>query len=164
MRWLFESIFMKKTEKIEVLDSKEVNSTSESNFGIEKIYVKDISLEMPNAPEIFQHLEPPEIEIAMSNSGEKVSDNFYEVVLKITVTARIKEKTLLLVEVSQAGIFELLNIPEENFERIFSVICPNILFPYAREVVTDMSVKAGLPQIILSAVNFEAVYAQNKKA
>jgi preprotein translocase subunit SecB len=164
MRWLFESIFMKKTEEIEVLDSKEVNSTSESNFGIEKIYVKDISLEMPNAPEIFQHLEPPEIEIAMSNSGEKVSDNFYEVVLKITVTARIKEKTLLLVEVSQAGIFELLNIPEENFERIFSVICPNILFPYAREVVTDMSVKAGLPQIILSAVNFEAVYAQNKKA
>lgn len=155
---------MKKTEEIEVLDSKEVNSTSESNFGIEKIYVKDISLEMPNAPEIFQHLEPPEIEIAMSNSGEKVSDNFYEVVLKITVTARIKEKTLLLVEVSQAGIFELLNIPEENFERIFSVICPNILFPYAREVVTDMSVKAGLPQIILSAVNFEAVYAQNKKA
>lgn len=155
---------MKKTEEIEVLDSKEVNSTSESNFGIEKIYIKDISLEMPNAPEIFQHLEPPEIEIAMSNSGEKVSDNFYEVVLKITVTARIKEKTLLLVEVSQAGIFELLNIPEENFERIFSVICPNILFPYAREVVTDMSVKAGLPQIILSAVNFEAVYAQNKKA
>lgn len=164
MRWLFESIFMKKTEEIEVLDSKEVNSTSESNFGIEKIYVKDMSLEMPNAPEIFQHLEPPEIEIAMSNSGEKVSDNFYEVVLKITVTARIKEKTLLLVEVSQAGIFELLNIPEENFERIFSVICPNILFPYAREVVTDMSVKAGLPQIILSAVNFEAIYAQNKKA
>lgn len=155
---------MKKTEEIEVLDSKEVNSTSESNFGIEKIYVKDMSLEMPNAPEIFQHLEPPEIEIAMSNSGEKVSDNFYEVVLKITVTARIKEKTLLLVEVSQAGIFELLNIPEENFERIFSVICPNILFPYAREVVTDMSVKAGLPQIILSAVNFEAIYAQNKKA
>jgi preprotein translocase subunit SecB len=164
MRWLFESIFMKKTEEIEVLDSKEVNPTSESNFGIEKIYVKDISLEMPNAPEIFQYIEPPEIEIAMNNSGEKVSDNFYEVVLKITVTARIKEKTLLLVEVSQAGIFELLNIPEENFERIFSVICPNILFPYAREVITDMSVKAGLPQIILSAVNFEAIYAKNKKA
>jgi preprotein translocase subunit SecB len=164
MRWLFESIFMKKTEEIEVLDSKEVNPTSESNFGIEKIYVKDISLEMPNAPEIFQYIEPPEIEISMNNSGEKVSDNFYEVVLKITVTARIKEKTLLLVEVSQAGIFELLNIPEENFERIFSVICPNILFPYAREVITDMSVKAGLPQIILSAVNFEAIYAQNKKA
>jgi preprotein translocase subunit SecB len=119
---------------------------------------------MPNAPEIFQYIEPPEIEIAMNNSGEKVSDNFYEVVLKITVTARIKEKTLLLVEVSQAGIFELLNIPEENFERIFSVICPNILFPYAREVITDMSVKAGLPQIILSAVNFEAIYAKNKKA
>jgi preprotein translocase subunit SecB len=164
MRWLFESIFMKKTEEMEVLDSKEVNPTSESNFGIEKIYVKDISLEMPNAPEIFQYIEPPEIEISMNNSGEKVSDNFYEVVLKITVTARIKEKTLLLVEVSQAGIFELLNIPEENFERIFSVICPNILFPYAREVITDMSVKAGLPQIILSAVNFEAIYAQNKKA
>jgi|688.fasta_scaffold700120_1 preprotein translocase subunit SecB len=164
MRWLFESIFMKKTEEMEVLDSKEVNPTSESNFGIEKIYVKDISLEMPNAPEIFQYIEPPEIEIAMNNSGEKVSDNFYEVVLKITVTARIKEKTLLLVEVSQAGIFELLNIPEENFERIFSVICPNILFPYAREVITDMSVKAGLPQIILSAVNFEAIYAKNKKA
>ncbi len=155
---------MKKTEEMEVLDSKEVNPTSESNFGIEKIYVKDISLEMPNAPEIFQYIEPPEIEIAMNNSGEKVSDNFYEVVLKITVTARIKEKTLLLVEVSQAGIFELLNIPEENFERIFSVICPNILFPYAREVITDMSVKAGLPQIILSAVNFEAIYAKNKKA
>jgi preprotein translocase subunit SecB len=132
-------------------------------FGIEKLYVKDLSLELPNAPQIFTEREAPQVGIEISNAASKLDDGIYEVVLTITVTSKIGEKTAFLIEVAQAGIFQVRNVPEENLEVIFSITCPNILFPYAREVVSDASVRAGFPPVVLSPINFEALYAQQKQ-
>ena len=132
-------------------------------FGIEKLYVKDLSLELPNAPQIFTDRDAPQIGIEISNAASKIDDGIYEVVLTITVTSKIGEKTAFLIEVAQAGIFQVRNVPEENLEIIFSITCPNILFPYAREVVSDLSVRAGFPPVVLSPINFEALYAQQKQ-
>lgn len=131
-------------------------------FGIEKLYVKDLSLEIPNAPQIFTEREVPQIGIEISNSASKLDEGVYEVVLTITVTSKLADKTVFLIEVAQAGIFQVQNVPEDNLEIIFSITCPNILFPYAREVVSDLSVRAGFPSVVLSPINFEALYAQQK--
>ena len=132
-------------------------------FGIEKLYVKDLSLELPNAPQIFTERDAPQIGIEISNTASKLDDGIFEVVLTITVTSKIGEKTAFLIEVAQAGIFQVRNVPEENLEIIFSITCPNILFPYAREVASDLSVRAGFPPVVLSPINFEALYAQQKQ-
>lgn len=132
-------------------------------FGIEKLYVKDLSLEIPNAPQIFTEREVPQVGIEISNSASKLDEGVYEVVLTITVTSKLADKTVFLIEVAQAGIFQVQNVPEENLEIIFSITCPNILFPYAREVVSDVSVRAGFPSVVLSPINFEALYAQQKQ-
>jgi preprotein translocase subunit SecB len=132
-------------------------------FGIEKLYVKDLSLEIPNAPQIFTEREVPQVGIEISNSASKLDEGVYEVVLTITVTSKLADKTVFLIEVAQAGIFQVHNVPEDNLEIIFSITCPNILFPYAREVVSDVSVRAGFPSVVLSPINFEALYAQQKQ-
>ena len=132
-------------------------------FGIEKLYVKDLSLEIPNAPQIFTEREVPQVGIEISNSASKLDEGGYEVVLTITVTSKLADKTVFLIEVAQAGIFQVQNVPEDNLEIIFSITCPNILFPYAREVVSDLSVRAGFPSVVLSPINFEALYAQQKQ-
>ncbi|MBP7881686.1 MAG: protein-export chaperone SecB [Candidatus Methylopumilus sp.] len=132
-------------------------------FGIEKLYVKDLSLEIPNAPQIFTEREVPQVGIEISNSASKLDEGVYEVVLTITVTSKLADKTVFLIEVAQAGIFQVQNVPEDNLEIIFSITCPNILFPYAREVVSDLSVRAGFPSVVLSPINFEALYAQQKQ-
>ena len=132
-------------------------------FAIEKLYVKDLSLELPNAPQVFTEREAPQVGIEISNAASKLDDGIFEVVLTITVTSKIGDKTAFLVEVAQAGIFQVRNVPEENLEIIFSITCPNILFPYAREVVSDLSVRAGFPPVVLSPINFGALYAQQKQ-
>ena len=129
-------------------------------FGIEKLYVKDLSLEVPNAPEIFLEREAPQINIQLNTSGRGVGEGVYEVVLTITVTAKVGEKTVFLVEVGQAGIFRIQNVPEDQMEPLIAVACPNILFPYAREVVSDAVTRAGFAPIVLQPVNFEAMYMQ----
>ena len=140
-----------------------VEQTQQPGFGIEKLYVKDLSLEIPNAPQVFTERDAPQIGIEISNAASKIDDGIYEVVLTITVTSKIGEKTAFLIEVAQAGIFQVRNVPDENLEIIFSITCPNILFPYAREVVSDLSVRAGFPPVVLSPINFEALYAQQKQ-
>ena len=107
-------------------------------FGIEKIYVKDLSLEIPNAPQVFQIRETPQVSIELHHSGGVLSEGIYETVVTVTVTAKHDDKTVFLVEVAQAGIFQIRNVPSDSIEPILSVTCPNILFPYAREVVSDM--------------------------
>lgn len=129
-------------------------------FGIEKLYVKDLSVEVPNAPEIFLEQEAPQVEIQLNTAGRGVAEGVVEVVLTVTVTAKAGEKTLFLVEVGQAGLFRMLNIPEEQMEGLVAVACPNILFPYAREVVSDAITRAGFQPIVLQPVNFEAMYMQ----
>ena len=129
-------------------------------FQIEKIYVKDISLEVPHAPHIFLEREAPNIEVQMHSEGSSVDEGLFEVVLTVTVTAKLAEKTMFLAEVREAGIFQLLNIPAADLDPVLSVACPNILFPYARETISDMVVRAGFPPVLLSPVNFEAMYQQ----
>ena len=129
------------------------------SFGIEKLYIKDLSLEVPNAPAIFLENESPEISLQLQTGMQRLSEDAFEVVLTATVTSKIGEKTVFLVEVGQGGIFRLRNIPEENLEALLSIACPNILFPYAREVVSDAVVRAGFAPVILQPVNFEALYA-----
>lgn len=129
-------------------------------FGIEKLYVKDLSLEVPNAPEVFLEREAPQIEIQLNTGGRSVGDQVYEVVLTVTVTARIGEKTVFLVEVGQGGVFRIQNVPQEQLEPLIAVACPNILFPYAREVVSDAVSRAGFQPIVLQPVNFEGMYLQ----
>lgn len=136
------------------------NNEQQPIFGIEKLYVKDLSVEVPNAPEIFLEQEAPQIEIQLNTSGRGVGEGVVEVVLTVTVTARTGDKTVFLVEVGQAGIFRMMNIPEEQMEGLVAVACPNILFPYAREAVSDAVVRAGFQPIVLQPVNFEQMYLQ----
>ncbi|MDR2838246.1 MAG: protein-export chaperone SecB [Azonexus sp.] len=129
-------------------------------FGIEKLYVKDLSVEVPNAPEIFLEREAPQVEIQLNTGGRAVGENVYEVVLTVTVTAKLGEKTVFLVEVGQGGVFRIQNVAQEQIEPLIAVACPNILFPYAREVISDTIGRAGFQPIVLQPVNFEAMYMQ----
>lgn len=129
-------------------------------FSIEKIYVKDLSLEVPNAPQCFLMREDAGISLQMQTSGEGIGDGVFNVVLTLTVTAKIGEKTQFLVEVAQAGIFQIRNVPDEEVEPIIAVACPNILFPYARESISDAVIRAGFPPVLLAPVNFESLYRE----
>jgi preprotein translocase subunit SecB len=139
----------------------EQNEEQQPVFGIEKLYVKDLSVEVPNAPEIFLEREAPQVEIQLNTSGRGVGEGVFEVVLTVTVTAKLAEKTVFLVEVGQAGIFRIMNVPEEQVEPLIAVACPNILFPYAREVISDLVTKGGFPQLLLAPINFDALFAQH---
>jgi preprotein translocase subunit SecB len=132
-------------------------------FSIEKLYVKDLSLEIPNAPQIFLERDAPQVDVQLQTQGKNVQEGIYDVVLSITVTAKIGEKTLFLVEVAQAGIFQIRNVPDGDLEPILGIACPNILFPYAREVVSDAVTRAGFPPVVLNPMNFEALYQQRQQ-
>jgi preprotein translocase subunit SecB len=129
-------------------------------FTIEKIYVKDLSLEVPNAPQCYLERDSAQISLQMQTGAEAVGDGIFNVVLTLTVTAKIGEKTQFLVEASQAGIFQVRNVPDEELEPIIAVACPNILFPYARETVSDAVTRAGFPPVLLAPVNFESIYRE----
>ena len=129
-------------------------------FGIEKLYIKDLSVEVPHAPEIYLERETPQVEIQLGTAGRGLGDGAYEVVLTVTVTAKLEDKTVFLVEIGQAGIFRILNVPDGQVEPLIAVACPNILFPYAREAVSDAVTRAGFAPIVLQPVNFEAMYMQ----
>jgi preprotein translocase subunit SecB len=128
-------------------------------FSIEKTYVRDLSIEVPHAPEIFLAQEPPEVSIELNTRARFLGEGAYEAVLTVTVSAKHEDNQYFLVEVSQAGVFRILNVPAEQVEPLLAVACPNILFPFAREVVSDAVSRAGFSPIILQPVNFEAMYA-----
>ena len=132
-------------------------------FSIEKIYVKDASVEIPNAPQIFTDRTQPQVSIELGNYAQQIEENIFEVAIKVTVTSKIADKTVFLVEVTQAGIFQISNVPAENIELIVGITCPNILFPYARESVSDLIVRAGFQPVLLNPINFEALFAQQKQ-
>ncbi|MBS0299288.1 MAG: protein-export chaperone SecB [Gammaproteobacteria bacterium] len=131
-------------------------------FAIEKIYVKDLSLEIPNAPNIFLERDTPEINLQLGTKSQGIDEGLYEVLLTVTVTAKIKDKIMFLVEAQQAGIFRIRNIPNGEIDPVLGIGCPNILFPYLREVVSDVVTRAGFPPVILNPVNFEAIYQQKR--
>lgn len=135
----------------------------DAQFAIQKVYVKDVSFETPNSPKIFQEDWQPIVDMHMTNEAHKVEDNIYDVVLSITVTVKLGEKTAYLAEINQAGVFLLKNLPTDLMDRILGTSCPNILFPFAREALSDLVMRGGFPQLLLSPVNFEALYEQQKQ-
>jgi preprotein translocase subunit SecB len=137
---------------------------SQPVFSIEKVYVKDLSLEIPNAPQAFLEREAPTVDIQLHHNSSSVEDGVYQTVLTVTVTAKIQDKTLFLVEAAQAGIFAVRNVPPAELEAVLGIACPNILFPYVREVVSDIVTRAGFPPVVLNPVNFEAIYQAQRQA
>lgn len=137
-----------------------MSASLQPTFAIEKIYLKDLSVEVPNTPDVFLEHEAPTVDVNVSSNGRPVQDGLFEVVLTITITAKIKDKTMFLVEAAQAGIFQIRNVPESDLEPLLATACPNILFPYAREAVSDVIGRAGFPPVYLAPVNFEAIYLQ----
>ena len=130
------------------------------SLAIEKIYVKDLSLENPGAPQSFLSTEAPSVEVGLRTRGEQVDENVFECVLTITVTARAGDKTLFLVEAAQAGLFRIQNVPMADMQPIMGIHCPNVLFPYVRETIADAISRAGFPPVHLDPINFETLYQQ----
>ena len=129
-------------------------------FSIEKVYVKDMSLEVPHAPQVFLEQDAPEVDMQLATESQQIDEGYYECTLTVTVTAKLPEKTLFLVEVAQAGIFQIRNVPQDQLDAILGITCPTILFPYVREVISDAINRAGFPPVLLAPVNFEALYQQ----
>jgi len=129
-------------------------------FSIDKIYVKDLSLECPGSPQSFKTAEQPQVEVGLRTRGEQVEPDMYECVLTITLTAKTSDRTLFLVEASQAGIFTIRGLPPEHLQPVIAINCPNVLFPYLRETLADMVGRAGFPPVHLAPINFEALYQQ----
>jgi preprotein translocase subunit SecB len=132
-------------------------------YSIEKIYVKDLSLEVPNAPQIFLEREAPSVDVQLHHTSSKVDEGVFQTELTLTVTAKVGEKTMFLVEANQAGIFAIRNVPEADLEPILGIGNPNILYPYVRETVSDAIVRAGFPPVLLNPVNFEGLYTAQKE-
>ncbi len=134
---------------------------AENQFSIQKLYIKDISFESPDTPEVFTFTNwEPQIELNLNNSNKQVSEGVYEVVMSVTATVKNNDKTAFLVEVQQGGIFNISGFNETDLKYILGSQCMNILFPYAREVVSDLTNRGGFPPLLLSPVNFDALYAQ----
>ncbi|HAF01061.1 MAG TPA: protein-export chaperone SecB [Methylophilaceae bacterium] len=144
--------------------ANQATANNQPAFGIEKLYIKDASLEVPNAPQIFTDRTAPQVSVELANAAQKIEDGIFDVSIKVTVTAKVSEKTAFLVEVTQAGIFVIRHVPEESLEPVLAVACPNILFPYLREAVSDMVTRAGFMPVLLNPINFEALYMQQKQA
>jgi preprotein translocase subunit SecB len=132
-------------------------------FNMDKIYVKDLSLEIPHAPKIFMGRDSPQVDVQLHTQASSVEEGLFEVVVMATVTAKIGEKIMFLIEVKQAGIFQIRNVPTDELEPILAVMCPNILFPYMREVVSDVAVRGGFAPVLLNPINFDAIYQQQKQ-
>jgi preprotein translocase subunit SecB len=135
---------------------------SQPTFQIEKIYVKDVSLEIPGAPQVFLEAQGPQLEIQVKNESAQFADGLYEVKVTVTVTAKAGERTLFLAEAAQAGIFTVRGVPPADLEPLLAVACP-ILYPYARETISDLITRGGFPPVLLAPVSFEALYAQRKQ-
>ncbi len=133
-------------------------------FQIQRIYLKDMSLEQPNSPQILLEQTQPQVDINLALGAEPVADGIYEVTVTATVTTKVKDKTLFLVEAKQAGIFEIRNIPEDQLQPIIGIACPGIVYPYLRAIVSDVCTRAGFPPVLLSEVNFQAMYEQQRAA
>lgn len=132
-------------------------------FAIQRIYAKDMSVEVPNSPKIFLEHWEPEMNMDLATKAEPLENNTYEVVLTLTITVKIKTAVAFLVELKQAGIFTLQGFPEEQLRPMLGAFCPNVLYPYARATVTDLVTRAGFPQLYLTPVSFDALYEQHER-
>ncbi len=136
---------------------------SEPRFGVQRIYLKDSSFEAPDSPESFRRPYNPQINFSINSRSKKIDGSFYEVVLRLTADVKQDNKTLFLVEVQQAGIFEVSGVEGERLEQVLTITCPTVLFPYGREAVDSLVIKGSYPALMLAPINFEAVYLQAKR-
>ncbi|MCW5635997.1 MAG: protein-export chaperone SecB [Rubrivivax sp.] len=127
-------------------------------FQIQRMYLKDLSLEQPNSPQILLEQAQPQVDINLAMGAEQVVEGVYEVTVTATVTTRVADKVLFLVEAKQAGIFEIRNVPDEQMQGIIGVVCPQMVYPYLRAIVSDVCTRAGFPPILLTEVNFQAMF------
>jgi preprotein translocase subunit SecB len=132
-------------------------------FQIQRMYLKDLSLEQPNSPQILLEQAQPQVDINLALAADPVSDGMYEVSVTATVTTTVGDKTLFLVEAKQAGIFEIRNFPDDQLQPIIGIACPQMVFPYLRAVVSDVCTRAGFPPVILGEVNFQAMFEQQQQ-
>ena len=133
-------------------------------FQIQRIYLKDLSLEQPNSPAIFLEQQQPQVDINIGVGAETIGKDCYEVVVRVTVTTKVGEKTLFLLEAKQAGIFEIRNVPQDQMQPIISIACPGIVYPYLRAIVSDICTRAGFPPVTLAEINFQAMYESQMAA
>jgi preprotein translocase subunit SecB len=131
-------------------------------LNIQRIYLKDLSLEQPNSPKILLEQGQPQVEINLGVGAEPIAEAMYEVTLTATVTTKLNDKTLFLVEAKQGGIFEIKNVSDEQLKQALGVICPNTIYPYLRAIVSDVCTRAGFPPVVLSEFNFQAMYEAQK--
>ena len=134
----------------------------EALFKLQRIYCKDISFETPNSPSMFLGEWKPEMDLQLNTEMQKLDDDNFEVVLTVTVTVKSGGKTAFLAEVQQGGIFNIVGVPDDQMNAVIGITCPNILFPYARETVSDLVNRGSFPQLLLAPVNFEAIFAQQQ--
>ena len=133
-------------------------------FQIQRMYLKDLSLEQPNSPQILLEQSQPQVDINLAMSAEGVADGVVEVCVTATVTTKVQDKVLFLVEAKQAGIFEIRNVPEDQVQGLVSVVCPQMVYPYLRAIVSDVCTRAGFPPILLTEVNFQAMFEAQQEA
>ena len=138
-------------------------AAAQASFQIEKLYIKDLSLEVPNAPQVFMQAESPQLEIQVRNEGTQFAEGMFEVTVTVTVTARAGEKTVFLAEAAQAGIFSVRGVAAEDLDPLLGIACPTILYPYAREAISDLVTRAGFPAVVLAPVSFEQIYMERRQ-
>jgi preprotein translocase subunit SecB len=131
-----------------------------ATFQIEKIYVKDLSLEIPHAPQVFAEQVQPQIDVRIESGESRFQPDYYEVTLSVTVTARAGERTIFLAEAVQGGIFAMRNVPEADLGPLLGIACPTVLFPYLRETISDLVTRGGFPPLLLTPISFEQLYLQ----
>ena len=144
----------------EITQEAATEAAQTPQFQLQKIYVKDVSFEIPGAPQIFQEDGQVEIKMNLAQKVESLSDGIHEVVLTVTVTANLGEKTAYLAEVQQAGIFAIAGLNEQSTHAAMNTLCPHTLFPYARRMITDLVAEGGFPPLVLQPINFDQIYAQ----
>jgi preprotein translocase subunit SecB len=133
-------------------------------FQLQRMYLKDLSLEQPNSPQILLEQQQPQVDIQLGMGAESISEGMFEVAVTATVTTKIGERVLFLVEAKQAGIFEIRNLPADQVQGIIGVVCPQMIYPYLRAIVSDVCTRAGFPPILLAEVNFQAMFEAQQQA
>jgi preprotein translocase subunit SecB len=136
---------------------------NQPSFQIEKVYVKDLSLEIPNAPQVFVQQAQPQLEVQIHTNAAQFAEGLYECTVTATVTAKAGDRTLFLAEVAQAGIFSVRNVAAQEIDPLLGIGCPTILFPYLRESISDLVTRGGFPPVLLNPVSFEALYMQRQQ-
>lgn len=133
-------------------------------FQLQRMYLKDLSLEQPNSPQILLEQQQPQVDIQLGMQAESIADGMFEVSVTATVTTKVSDRTLFLVEAKQAGIFEIRNLPSEQVQGVLGVVCPQMIYPYLRAIVSDVCTRAGFPPILLAEVNFQAMFEAQQQA